>query len=219
MADEQPIKIEKLIDTGDRFRVHITGLEEPLVVSAVLVHQHRLKAGIVLTPPQLDQLQAEAELAECDRAVARMLGMREHTTGELRAKLRQRQFSREAIDRTVKQYTDRGLLDDAHVAVKLVRAALAKNPAGRAYLIALLRRKRIDRDLAMQTVDMVLGGRDETAMAVESLSKRWPSLRQLELERARTKAYHYLSRRGIGYDAARAAFEELYNRENEDSDH
>jgi SOS response regulatory protein OraA/RecX len=52
-------------------------------------------------------------------------------------------------------------------------------------------------------------------LAVASLERKWNSLKQFDLERARTKAYTYLSRRGIGYAAAKAAFEQLTNRDNE----
>lgn len=219
MAGEEQIKITQLVNLGDTFRVKISSQDEPLKVSLALVHQHRLKEGIVLTLPQLTQLLAEAELDQCDQAAARFLAIREHTTGELREKLRRKEFSKDAIATIIKRFSERGLLDDAHVAAKLVRSSLEKNPSGRAYLIAVLRKKRIDRELAEQTVDMILNGRDETALAVESLAKRWSSLRHLELERARSKAYSYLSRRGIGYRAARAAFEQLYNQDVEDSDH
>ncbi len=217
-SDRQP-RIIRLVNTGESFAVYVTGREEALEVSPALVHRHRLKEGIVLTEPQLAQLLAEAELDRCDRAVARSLAIREHTTGELRDKLQRKGFSKDVIAETLKRFTERGLLDDAHVAAKLVRSSLERNPSGRAYLIAVLRKKRINRDLAEQTVDMILSGRDETELAVASLSKRWSSLRHLELERARSRAYNYLSRRGIGYSAARAAFEQLYNREREDSDH
>lgn len=215
----EQIKITRLVNAGESCRIQITGHDQILTVSLTLVHQHRLKEGIVLTSPQLSQLLAEAELDQCDQSVARSLAMREHTTGELRDKLQRKGFSKDAIATTLKRYSERGLLDDAHVAAKLVRSSLEKNPSGRAYLVAVLRKKKVDRELAEQTVDMILSGKDETAMAVESLSKRWSSLRHLDLERARSRAYNYLSRRGIGYSAARAAFEQLYNREREDSDH
>ena len=35
----------------------------------------------------------------------------------------------------------------------------------------------------------------------------------MELDTARTKAYNYLSRRGISFGAAKAAFEQLYQEE------
>lgn len=213
------IRITKLVCTGETYRMEISTLEEPLIVPAEVVFRHALKADIVLTEPQLVQLQAEAELIRCDRSAARMLGIREHTIGELRTKLRRKKFSVEAVDQTIKRYRSRGLLDDAQVANKLVQQSLERNPSGRAFLIAMLQRKQISRALAEQAVELALVSKDEVELAVESLRKRWSTIGQLELERARTKAYTYLSRRGIGYAAARTAFERLYNHQNEDSEH
>ena len=213
------IRITKLIPAGETFRVEISTLEETLIVPAEVVFRHALKADIVLTEPQLDQLKAESALIRCDREAARMLGMREHTIGELKTKLLRKRFSPEAVDQTIKRYRSRGLLDDAHVANKLVLQSLERNPSGRAFLVAMLQRKKIARSIAEQAVELALATRDEVELAVESLRKRWSSIGQLELERARTKAYTYLSRRGISYAAARTAFEQLYNHQNEESDH
>jgi regulatory protein len=205
----------KPIGSGNRYRVTITNCEKPLLVSDELVYRHRLKAGIVITPPQLAQLEAEAEVAECDRLVARLLAMREHSIGQLKVKLAQRQFKPEIIKDVVKKYINRGILDDAHFAHNQAQQFLDKNPAGRNFLINWLRRKHIHHDLAEQTAEMLLGEQDEVALAVASLERKWNSLKHFDLERARTKAYTYLSRRGIGYAAAKAAFEQLTNRDNE----
>jgi len=215
----QPIRILKLVPTGERYRAEISTLESPIVIPAEIVHRHALKADIVLTPSQLEMLQAEAELIECDRSAARLLGSREHTVGELKLKLIRKQFGRETVEKTIKNYRARGLLDDAHLAHKLVAQALEKNPAGRRWLIAMLRRKHIAGHLAEQAVEMALAAHDEIELAKTSLRKRWSSISQLELERARTKAYNYLSRRGISYNSARAAFEQLYNHDHKDDDH
>lgn len=182
------------------------------MVEAILVAKHRLKEGIVLTAPQTAALEREAAEASCDREVARLLALRPHSIGELRSKLRRRGFEDEPVAAMVKKYRQRGLLDDAHVAATLVRLSLERKPAGKSYLVALLRRKLIDRDLAEQTVELALADRDENELAYEALSRRRRVLfssKQIEVETMRRRAYTYLSRRGIGYAAAKAAFEKL----------
>jgi len=209
------IKIEKIKPAGKNFYLTITGLENPLPVSDELVYKYRLKAGVVITEPQLKQLKTEAERIECDRQVSRFLAVREHSVGELKAKLARRQFNPELVGKTIKKYIDMGLVDDARFAKKLAEQTLQRNPSGRAYLTAVLRRKKISRELAEQVTDMVLTGRSENELAIDALKKRWHVFSHFELERARRKAYNYLSRRGIGYAAAKAAFERLYNLQKE----
>jgi len=208
-------KIEKLRQSGNRFFLTMTGLEKPLSVSEQLVYKFKLKEGIVLTEPQLEHLKRESALFECDRETSRILSLREHSTGELRFKLKRKKFDLEIIKQMIKKYADLGFLDDDHYAFKLAENSLERNPSGRAYLVAFLQRKMLKREEAERAADMVLAGREEKTLAVASLKKRWHLFRELELERARKKAYNYLSRRGIGYQAAKAAFEMLYNQENE----
>lgn len=210
-----PVRIEAIRAGDQLYKIRLTGSDNWLTISGSVFHRFRLKEGIVLTEAQVVQLRREGERSACEATANRMLAIREHTVGELRVKLRRKQYGREAIDAVIKSLLQQGLLDDAHVATKLVDQSLRRNPSGQAYLIALLRRKHVDRELAESTVRRALAETDEVTLAVASLKKRWSSLSQLELERARTRAYHYLSRRGIGYQAARQAFEQLYQQEQE----
>jgi len=217
MSDQ--IRIDRVKVWAGLYRLEISGLTEPIVISRQLLEKHRLKQGIVITPAQLAQLRDEAELAACDREVARLLAMREHSVGEVRIKLVRKKFADSAIKHVLKDYLDRQLLDDAHYAQVLVRRIQQRNPAGRSYLIGSLRRKQIDGALAERTVDFIQDGQDQTELAVRALEKRWSRFSQFDLETARRRAYNYLSRRGIGYREARAAFEKLYddtNKENND---
>jgi regulatory protein len=216
MSDQ--IRINRVKAWAGLYRLEITGLAEPIVISRQLLEKHRLKEGIVITPAQLEQLRTEAERAACDREVARLLAMREHSVGEIRTKLVRKKFADSAIKHVLKEYLDRQLLDDAHYAQVLVRRIQERNPAGRSYLIGSLRRKQIDGALAERTVDLLLDDQDQTELAVRALEKRWLRFSQFDLETARRRAYNYLSRRGIGYRAARAAFEKLYDDTNKDDD-
>ncbi len=193
------------------FRLEISTLDEPLVVPELVAHQHRLKEGIVLTPPQLEQLMAEAEKILCEQTVSRMLGMREHSVGELRQKLKRKKFSEPAIAPAIKKHIAAGLLDDERLAHSLARRTYERKPSGRSYLIATLRRKHIDRDLAQRAVDKLLESGDENAAAIHALRQRWPNPDQIHIESIRTKAYSYLARRGFGYGAARDALTQLFD--------
>jgi len=209
MSDQ--FRVNKVKARAGHYRLEISSLAEPIVISRQLLEKYRLKEGLDITPAQLEQLKTEAELEACDREVARLLAMREHSVGEVRTKLVRKKFADCAIKHILTEYQDRQLLDDAHYAQTLVRRIQQRNPAGRAYLIGNLRRKQIGRELAEKTVDFLLDDQDQMELAVRALEKRWSRFSQFDLETARRRAYNYLSRRGIGYQAARAAFEKLYN--------
>jgi SOS response regulatory protein OraA/RecX len=213
------IKIVNLKFAAGRFFVLFSGRDKAIPVSEELVHRNRLKEGITLTAPQVAQLEHEAELAECERVVVRLLGMREHSIGELKTKLAQRKFGPDSVQKVVAVYVKKGLLDDAHFALQAAQSLLARNPVGRSYLTAYLQKKQVPRDIAVHTAEMLLGASNETELAVMSLRRRWRTYRQFEVETARTKAYTYLGRRGIGYSAAKAAFDRLLNEETKADDH
>lgn len=217
---ESPVRITRMQETGVVFRIFLSDREDPILVDPLIVAKHRLKEGIVLTPPQVVDLVREAALSLCDREVARLLALRPHAIGEVRLKLARKQFELDIVNATLRRYEQRGLLDDAHVAMTLARIALERHPAGRSYLIAVLRKKMIARELAEQTVDLALGDRDENELAYAALSQRKRALfsaPQIEVESVRRKAYTFLSRRGIGYAAAKAAVERLL-KEREETD-
>jgi SOS response regulatory protein OraA/RecX len=215
---EDNTRIVSIKFAAGRFFVLFSGRERGIPVSEDLVHKHRLKEGIILTAPQVAQLEREAERAECERVVVRLLGLREHSIGELRTKLARRKFDKDVIQMTVTAYIEKGLLDDAHFAMLSAQSLLARNPVGKSYLTAYLQKKQVSRDIAVQTVDLLLKESDETDLAVQSLRRRWRTYSQFEVETARSKAYTYLGRRGIGYSAAKAAFDKLLSEETKDND-
>ncbi len=212
------ISITRIRATNNGFKLTVSTLEEPLLVSPSMYHRHRLKEGIVITPPQLEQLIAESACELCDQTIGRLLGYREHSVGEMRRKLKQREFASEVIEEALKKYVRNGLLDDARYGALLAKNTLRKKPSGRAFVVAVLQRKCIDRDLAEEIVGRLFEGADETDLAVAALESRWPQWSQIDVETARRKAYNYLSRRGIGYAAAKAAFEKLHSRTSEVED-
>ena len=214
----EKIKLTALTSGPKGIILAISSLEERLVVSRDSIIKHRLVANVVLTPSQVEQLQQESHLHLCDFETARLLALRPHSVGEIRAKLTRKQFPAETIKQVVGKYKSMGILDDVQYAYRQGQFLLERRPCGKAYLSAHLQRKKIQRDLAESTAETLLAETDLTSLAVASLEKRWKSLGQFELETARTKSYNYLARRGFGYQTARAAFEELLNRTEEENE-
>lgn len=204
---ETAILLEKLLIRDSKASLTISGIAEPISVPIALVDRHRLKAGIVLTEAQVKQLVSEADYFKARSTALLLLAMRAHSVGELREKLRRKQFFESSYTQVIRELKADRLLDDSAYAAALIRQTIERKPAGRSYLVALLRRKKLDRELAENTVDAALAQLDESDLAVALLEKRWSALSQFDLEKARHKAYTLLARRGISYQAAKAAVE------------
>lgn len=205
------IKLTKLSRSGSKVTIKLSSLDESLVVSEEIVYRHRLIEGIMLTVSQVEQLRLESDLLRCDQTALRMLAGRSYSTGELKRKLRLKKFNLPVIEQIIKKYRRQGVLDDSQYAYEAASRLVEERPCGRSFLTAYLQKKLIDRQLAENAVELVLGSRDEEEDALTMLRKRWREFSQFELEVARKKAYNYLARRGFSYDAARKAFDRLTN--------
>lgn len=189
--------------------VRVGGFERPFLIAATTVHRGNLRVGTVLTDSQLKQLTAEDESLRCHRETMRLLTLRDHAVGELRRKLRLKGFDSNLVESAIVKLRQAGLLDDGKLALRWAKLLLDRKPCGRAYLIAHLLHRSIDRSLAEQAADAALAGLDRTELARKALENRRSLLQHLELERAKRKAYNYLARRGFSYSEAREAFEAL----------
>ena len=186
------------------------------MVSSLLVLKYKLAVGTIITVAQFSQLKRESDDARAKGIAERLLALRMYGTDELRARLREKGCSAEGIASVIDDLTRRRLLDDEAYAFSLVRRALERKPAGEQYLIAILRKKRLNQQLATTVVQTALLSEDETLLAIRALEKRWRLWAKLDLESIRKKAYTYLSGRGIGYAAAKEAVDVLVRRQSDE---
>jgi len=141
-----------------------------------------------------------------------MLARRPYSVGEFKQRLRHKDISDEHIRRIIRDFRDKGFLNDYEYALARARSLNARKPAGRGYLVAWLRKRLVPREIAEKAVDELLADVDEVETAVELLNRKRSSLDKFDLETARRKAYTYLSRRAISYGAAREAFEKVFGK-------
>jgi len=212
------ILLKRVIMHGAFAHVTVSTLDEPLVLRAETVLMLRLAEGTVVTQSQVEQLVAEAAHQACMREATRLLALRQHSIGELELKLRRKGFEREVAERVIGDFKTQRLLDDSQYAQAVAESLLRRRPCGRGYLLSHLQRRRVDREVAADAVDMVLSEYRQEDLAVAALRKRWREYGQFELETARRKAYNYLARRGFSFQQARAAFDCVQQQETNGGD-
>ncbi len=203
------IRINEVAIRGDTARIGVEGAE-PMIITAEAAHRRNLRAGVILTAPQFEQLREEARSFACEQAAARMLAGREHSEAELKAKLRRKGFDSGVIKQVVRRYRQMGAVDDARYAHMVGRSLIERKPCGKAYVSAYLQKRGVTRDLAETVAEALLGHHDETERAAAALEQRQRAWSEFELETVRRKAYNYLARRGFGFAAAKRAFEQVF---------
>ncbi|MDF1544209.1 MAG: regulatory protein RecX [bacterium] len=212
-------EITELKRTERGVLIRISSLEEPLLLSPSTVINSKLEKGVVVTESQIAIIVREARVYACDRVTLRILARRPHSIGELKTKLWFREYEQDIIDEVIKKRKKQGLLDDVKYAYLVGRSLLERKPCGRSYVLSHLMKRKVEKKVADDVVKTLFEGKDTEELAIAALRKKWWRFGQLELETARTKAYNYLARRGFGYQAAKTAFEYLYNEEKKENSH
>ena len=203
-------EIEKIQKKGRHYLVRLLHGSEFLITRKYL-DQYGLNSGMKIEPDILDEIKHQSDLQRAEDYLVYLLSRRSYSSGHLMAKMFEKGYDKETIGRIIEKFEEKGLIDDVVFAREFAESILRNKPAGRNYVIGCLKQKHVPHELAKSIVDEIFTGVDEYELAVRLLKGRWSYFSKFELETARRKAYNYLSRRSIGYRAAKQAFENLLN--------
>jgi regulatory protein len=213
-------RLETLGPKGLLVRVHLDGAE-PFEVTLEALERCKLRVGAPLSEDasrELTEVDADIRVRE---AALNLLSYRARTRRELETRLRQKGFSVARIGPCLDALEAKGLLDDEAVAAAFVRDRLRHRPRGRSRLVAELRTKGVEPELASEAIERVFEDENVTdaGLAKEAVAG-WlgrqgaATLRALardghtpERDKARRRLYGYLARRGFRGEALTAALE------------
>ncbi|MCC5787412.1 MAG: regulatory protein RecX [Phycisphaerales bacterium] len=152
-------------------------------------------------PPSTDPARAAIDHA------LRILTARDRSRATLLRKLAEKDHSPAHANAAADHLARLGLLDDRRYAENLVRAQLARKPAGRSFLLARLRKDGIDQKLAETVIAEALAPRDLAAEAADLARRKARTMQTLAPEIRQRRLFAMLARRGFDPDTARAALE------------
>ncbi len=134
------------------------------------------------------------------RAV-KLLAAKPRSVAELRERLLEKEGTDdEAADYAIAKLSEYGYLNDAQFALGYASARVRQKPVGRQKLARDLQMKKIDRDLAEQTLEKVFDETPEPELIDRAIEKR-TRLRGRPTTRQETKnLFDHLLRRGFSYD-------------------
>jgi regulatory protein len=214
------IRLVEPVARGARLRIDV-GLDEPVEVAAAVCPP--IAAGDRIEPARLDALREASDDYDAREAALRLLSYRARTHRELADRLARKGFAAERVARCLGALRDAGMLDDEAYAESHVRDAVRLRPRGSRRLLAELRRKGVAETTAQEVVERVLEQEespevDLAARAGEAWARRTSAQDRallcgrgdrVEVERVRRRFWGYMSRRGFGPDAVRAALERV----------
>jgi regulatory protein len=142
----------------------------------------------------------KARTRTLQRAV-KLLAAKPRSVEELRERLLEKEWaSDEAVEYAVGKLSEYGYLNDEQFALSFAQARVRQKPVGRQQLARDLQTKKIDKELAAQTLEKVFDETPEDKLIDEAIEKR-VRLRGRPTTRQETKSlFDHLLRRGFPYD-------------------
>jgi regulatory protein len=134
------------------------------------------------------------------RAV-KLLAAKPRSVAELRERLLEKEWTtEEAADYAIKRLSEYGYLNDEQFALSFAQSRVRQKPVGRGRLARDLKTKKIDTELAAQTLEKVFDETPEDKLIDEAIARRL-RLRGRPTTRQETKSlFDHLLRRGFSYD-------------------
>jgi regulatory protein len=139
----------------------------------------------------------------------KLLGRRELSVAQLRARLADRGFPADDVERAVALLLENGSLDDTRAARAYARTALAVKGRGRLRVQRELAAMGIARDVAAAVLGEVFGETDERTLIARALQKKLRGRTKLTGPAEFARLYQYLMRQGFSPAGVAAALRTL----------
>jgi regulatory protein len=135
----------------------------------------------------------------------RLLGRRELSVAQLRARLLDREHPAEEVDAALAHLLETRALDDGRVARAFARTAVKVKGRGRLRVMRELHAMGIARDVVAEAVAEVFGDLDERALITQALQKKLRGRPRVADAAENARLYQYLMRQGFTPAAVVAA--------------
>ena len=139
----------------------------------------------------------------------KLLGRRELSVVQLRARLIEREYSPEEADDAVARLLENGALDDCRVARAYARTASKVKGRGRLRVTRELQALGIAREIAAEAVAEVFGELDERALIDRAIQKKLRGGKKPSTVQERARLYQFLMRQGFTPAAVAAALRRI----------
>jgi regulatory protein len=135
----------------------------------------------------------------------RLLGRRELSVAQLRARLIDREHPPEEVDAALAHLLETRALDDGRVARAFARTAVKVKGRGRLRVMRELHAMGIAKDVVAEALAEVFGDLDERALITQALQKKLRGRPRVMSAAENARLYQYLMRQGFSPAAVVAA--------------
>jgi regulatory protein len=177
-----------------------------------VVAKFRLREGMELSPPEVQQIEQGEVQQECFDAAIRLLENRLHSRAELKRKLMRKEWGEVVIEAALENLQRLGYIDDARFAKAKAQSAAEYKHHGRRRAFLELMRSGVKGEIANKALDEIYAGSDPIGVARELAEKQAARLKKLDPMTARRRLVGMLQRRGFDYDAIKPVVDQVLGR-------
>lgn len=164
-----------------------------------------LSLGMEVSPELYQTITERAEYLRCRQKSLDLISRRDHSEGEIKQKLTQRQFSSKISGQVILELKGQGLLNDRRYAENFVSSRIRRKNDGPRKLLSALAAKGIDRSLAEEMVQRCFDQEEENRVLQRAIEK----LPSKTAENPK-KAAAALIRKGFAPNKVLSALEKLF---------
>ena len=139
-----------------------------------------------------------------------LLKLRDRSVGEIRDKMKRKDFSESEIQKTLDFLIEKNFVDDERFARNYVRNKLLEKPVGKYYLTNKLRQKFISTEIIEKTLLAVKEG--EANVALEAAERFLRRNSNLPKEKIYQKLSRHLISRGFGWEEVKVVVDKKLER-------
>lgn len=191
-------------------RVHFDN-DEVLFLSVDIFHKSGLKKNDEISDDRFSSLIKENRLFHIKQRAFRYLGRRQHSTSELRIKLKQKGYETELINQVLDDLKQKNYLDDTKFAEMFVEEKIKLKLWGEQKLRSELIKRGINSEIISDILRNKITDEDKLNNAMIIASKKYNTLRNRNLDNDVIKRMliSFLNSRGYNYDVIKEVCDEL----------
>ncbi|MCM1363797.1 MAG: recombination regulator RecX [Faecalibacterium sp.] len=187
---------------GKANKVHIyVDCEYRMTVDRDFIAAARYYENCEINDEELAELEVQVSSRRAFNKAVDLLSRRDHASGELLVKLRQKGYA-DGAQEAIEKLTEYGYIDDWRFAENYAAELQRLKGFGKRRIEQELYKKGVSRDIISQVTDSIESDSDELADLLERKYGRY-----LDTEKGITKAINGLVRMGYGYSEIKAALE------------
>ncbi len=185
--------------------------DEVLFLSVDIFYKSGLKKNDEISDDRFSSLIKENQLFHIRQRAFRYLGRRQHSTSELRIKLKQKRYETELINEVLDDLKKKNFLDDTKFAEMFVEEKMKLKLWGEQKLRSELVKRGIKSEIITDVLANKISEEDKLNNAMIIASKKYDTLKNRNVEKdvIKRKLITFLNSRGYNYDVIKEVCDKL----------